>query len=315
MQPRRLFPSPLVGEGGAQSAPDEGASPRVRRPRKHPLSRPRCFATPTLSPRRCSDRGHGGQVFGDIVDTFRLAVEGLDVDGCNPLSSENDVEDAILCGWSERHGLSAERLGDLEGAAEEADVTALLDTAYDVARSVFEGSDRLDIVARARLIAAGRDSKLERLVRPLRVVDVAPAVEGAFGGGEIDEGRAGQHLGLEAAVEAFVLAHGLWMIGPRMADLDAMLDQPDPERSERVARSVAPGRTVVGDQPVGQPVAAEGGDELLADRLGLLVGAGRKHHGETRMIVEHGQRMKPANVQGHVALEVHLPQLCLLYTS
>jgi hypothetical protein len=94
-----------------------------------------------------------------------------------------------------------------------------------------------------------------------------------------------------------------------MADLDAMLDQPDPERSERVARSVAPGRTVVGDQPLGQPVAAEGGDELLADRFGLLVGAGRKHQREARMIVEHGQRMKPANVQGHVALEVHLPQL------
>src|SRR5216684_8195240 len=196
---------------------------------------------PTPPTAFCSDRGQGGQVFGDIVDTFRLAVEGPDVDGCNPLGSEDDVEDAILCGWSERHSLSTERLGDLEGAAEEADVTALLDTAYDVARGIFEGSDRLDIVARARLIAAGRDGKLERLVRPLRVVDVAPAVEGAFGGDEIGEGRAGQHLGLEAAVEAFVLAHGLWMIGPRMADLDAMLDQPDPERSERAARSVAPG--------------------------------------------------------------------------
>ena len=83
-----------------------------------------------------------------------------------------------------------------------------------------------------------------------------------------------------------------------MADPDAVLDQPDSKRSEWAARSVAPGRTIVGDQPLGQAVAAEGDDELLPDGVGLLVGAGRKHHGETRMIVEHGQRMKPANVQG-----------------
>src|SRR5207237_4730714 len=120
-------------------------------------------------------------------------------------------------------------------------------------------------------------SKLERLVRPLRVVDVAPAVESALGGSEIGEGQAGQHLGLEAAVEALVLAHGLRMIGSRMADADAKLDQPDPERSERAARSVAPGRTIVGDQPLRQTVAAEGDDELLSDRRGLLVGASRKH--------------------------------------
>jgi hypothetical protein len=107
-------------------------------------------------------------------------------------------------------------------------VTTLLDTTHDIVRSIFEGRDGLDIVARARLIAAGRDGKLERLVRLLGVVDVAPAVEGALGSGEIGEGRSGQYLGLEAAMEAFVLAHGLWMIGPRMADLDAMLDQPDP---------------------------------------------------------------------------------------
>ena len=59
-------------------------------------------------------------------------------------------------------------------------------------------------------------------------------------------------------MEAFVLAHGLRMIGPRVADPDALLDQPDPERGVRVARSVAPGRTVVCDQPLGQTVASEG---------------------------------------------------------
>ena len=130
-------------------------------------------------------------MFGDIVDTFWPLVEGPDVDGCNHLGSEDDVEDAIVCGCSERDDLAAEGLGDFDGAAEEADVAALLDTAHEVFRGIFERSDGLDIVARARLIAAGRDGKPERLVRPLRIVDVAPALEGALGGGEIGEGRTG----------------------------------------------------------------------------------------------------------------------------
>jgi hypothetical protein len=71
-------------------------------------------------------------VFGDIVDTFGPAVEGPDVDGCNHLGSEDDVEYAIVCGWPERDSFAAEGLGDFDGAAEEADVTTLLDTAHDV---------------------------------------------------------------------------------------------------------------------------------------------------------------------------------------
>ena len=90
-------------------------------------------------------------------------------------------------------------------------------------------------------------------MRPLGVVDDAPALEGALGSGEIGKGRTGQHLGLEGAVEAFVLALGLRMIGPRVADADALLDQPDAERGERAARSVAPGRAVVGDHRSGRP--------------------------------------------------------------
>ena len=109
-------------------------------------------------------------MFGDIVDGS--AVERPDVDGSNHLGSKDDIEDAVLCGWPEGDRLAAEGLGDFDGAAEEADVTSLLDAAYDVARRVFERSDGLHIVARARLIAAGRNSELERLVRPLGIVNV-----------------------------------------------------------------------------------------------------------------------------------------------
>ena len=68
-------------------------------------------------------------MFGDIVDTSEPAVEGPDVDSCNGLGSEDDVEDAIMCGWPERDDLAAEGFWDFDGAAEEADVTALLNAA------------------------------------------------------------------------------------------------------------------------------------------------------------------------------------------
>src|SRR5882672_7398551 len=73
-----------------------------------------------LSPPLCSDRGQGGRVFGDIVDTFGPAVEGSDVDDCNPLSEEDDVEGAIVCSRAERDSLAAECFGDFDGATEEA---------------------------------------------------------------------------------------------------------------------------------------------------------------------------------------------------
>ena len=67
------------------------------------------------------------------MDTFPVAVEGSDVDGCNALGSEDNVEDTIVIGRSERDSLAAESLWDFEIAAKDADMPALLDTAYDVA--------------------------------------------------------------------------------------------------------------------------------------------------------------------------------------
>jgi len=88
-----------------------------------------------------------------------------------------------------------------------------------------------------------------------------------------------------------------------------LFDQPDAERGERAARSIAPGRAVVGDHSVGQAIAPKGADQLLSDRLGPLVGAGRKHDCEARVVVEHGERMQAAGSHRHMAFEVHLPQL------
>ena len=90
-------------------------------------------------------------MFGDIADTLLASVERPDVDGCNRLSSEYDVEDAVMGGWAARNGFASEGFRDFEVAAEEADVTALLDQAHGIAWCVLKGRDGLDIVARAKL--------------------------------------------------------------------------------------------------------------------------------------------------------------------
>src|SRR5690242_1621932 len=196
------------------------------------------LVTPTPTPPHCSDRRHGGRVFGDIVDTFGVSVEGAYVDGCDPLGAEEGLEEAVPLARPQRDGLAGKRLGDLEHAAEEADMAALLDAAHEVAGGVVEGDDGVAVVARADLVAAGGHGKADRLVRAFCVVDGAPALEGAAGGGKIGKGRPGHDLGLERAVETLVLAVGLRMARPGMADPDVMLDQPHAERRERTARPV-----------------------------------------------------------------------------
>ena len=66
--------------------------------------------------------------------------------------------------------------------------------------------------AAARGIARGRHGVADRLVRALVIVDVAPAVEALLGVSEIAPGR-GEHLELERAIEALVLAMALGMAG------------------------------------------------------------------------------------------------------
>ena len=174
---------------------------------------------------------------------------------------------------------------------------------------VFERFDGFAILALRDTVAIERHGAGERVVRALGIVDMAPAVEGLLGLGEIGEGWSLQRLGLERAVEALLLAERLRVVGPGVADGDVGLDQPDGEQREVVAAAIAPGRAVVGGDA---PRAARSGqrrDQARLHGFGGLVGAGRQHDREARMVVEHGERMQPAGAQGDVALEVHLPQI------
>src|ERR1700688_5025098 len=100
------------------------------------------------------------------------------------------------------------------------------------------------------------------------------------------------------------------MIGSRMGNADALLEQEHAKRSKGRAGTVAPGRTVVGDEGARQAVAVEGTDQGFTHGLRLLVGAGAQYDRIARVIIEHGQWIEPAAVgEPDMALEVHLPQV------
>ena len=50
-------------------------------------------------------------MFGDIVDTFGQAVEGIDVDGCDGLVAEDNLEDTVSLCRPEGDLFAAEGLG------------------------------------------------------------------------------------------------------------------------------------------------------------------------------------------------------------
>jgi hypothetical protein len=205
--------------------------------------------------------------------------------------------------------LGREGLADPDDASHQGDVAFVLDAADEIVRSVGKGFGGVAKGSRRGRVVVDRHAAGQRVVRPLEVVDVAPGVEGGLRLGQVGE-RPAQRFGGERPVEALVLAERLGVARPRMAERDAGFDQPDAELGEAGAMAgVAPGRTVVDRHAPGQAIAAESLDQQGFDGRAGLVGAGLQRHRETRMIVQHRQRMQPAVEQRHMALEVHLPQI------
>jgi hypothetical protein len=81
-------------------------------------------------------------VCGDIRDKLRMVDRQSQVDGAEVFCSEEDLEEAVVCGWAQGDGFGGEGLGDLQWVALEADVAALLDLSQLVVGCVRE---RIDI--------------------------------------------------------------------------------------------------------------------------------------------------------------------------
>ena len=179
------------------------------------------------------------------------------IDRRDLLDAEIDAVDAVLDGRAQRDRLGSEWLAKTNPAAFETDIAILVGLADDVVGAVFDRRQHLGERARTRAIALPRRCHVERLVRPLMIVDVAPAIECALALDQIGIGTPGENLGLQGAMEALVLALRLRMIGASVRHPHAQSHQPDREARIAPATRIAPRRAIVHQHRVRQAVASE----------------------------------------------------------
>src|SRR5882757_2015579 len=204
---------------------------------------------------KCLDRRHGRHLFGDMTDTFSARqVDGGDLVG----GEENSVFAVVRC-RPDGETLAAEGLRDLPGVALETNVgLGRRYGANGLVAVVFGLWQTLGHRSLARPVAAGRHLLVERFMRPLEIVDFAPGIEGALGLGEIAKAAQREHLGVERAMEALVLAAALRVIRTAMNDPDAELEQPYLKPCPALARRVSPRGAVVDEECLRQTIMAKG---------------------------------------------------------
>jgi hypothetical protein len=139
---------------------------------------------------------------------------------------------------------------------------------------------------------------------------VAPCIEGGLRLLERAEVTPVEHFALERAMEAFVLALGLGMIGTAVDHGHVEVEQPDGQRGMALAAAGRPPwRAIVRQDAAGQAVAGENPLQLAAHRARPLVVAGPDRQGIARMVVQHREGMAAPRLHRKMALEIHLPQI------
>src|SRR5215216_5497402 len=162
-----------------------------------------------------------------VVHKSTGRIGGAQIDRADLLGAEMEAEDAILVGWPQRERLAAACFADAETAALEADYPVGVDLAHDVIGTVLDLWQMVGEGARADAITTAGDVDIERLMRPLVVVDMPPDVKGALTFGQIAKVAYAENLSVERAMKALVLALGLRMIGPPMCHPHPEPHQPD----------------------------------------------------------------------------------------
>src|SRR5262245_4401380 len=165
-----------------------------------------------------------------MADTFF----GGQVDSCNLVGTEEDAVVSVVGQGPNGDALAPEGLGHLPQPILEADIVLRGgDRAHDLVLVVVHVRKAVGHRASAWPIAAGRHLLVKRLVRPFKIVDHAPGVEGTLRFGEIAKASERKHFGVERAVETLVLAAALRVIWPAVQNSDTELEQPTPSRVQR----------------------------------------------------------------------------------
>lgn len=143
----------------------------------------------------------------------------------------------------------------------------------------------------------------------LVIVESPPLVEAVLALCKVTPVVTGQQICFERAVEAFVFALGLGVVGAAVDDFHAQAQQPYAERGGFGARA-APRRAVVAKDLFRQAVPGEDSLEAGLHGEGLFVAARFQSQGVARVIVEQSQWVAAStSLEPKVAFEVHLPEL------
>ena len=224
------------------------------------------------------------------------------------MSAPVDIVDAIFCRSPDRYQLPDEGLSDQELAASPVHLAIALNFPDQISFRVLQDRPGLLVFKRATAVAARWNPHSQGLMRALLIVSFSPDIEGFLCSDEVDKALTLQNFGLQAAMESLNLALRLWMVGPGVADPDALSHQPDFQGGVDPGL-VTPWRTVIHGHALRQTVSAKHSNKLFFHGLALLIGASGDAQREAGMVIQYRQRVAAAMTHTDVSLEVHLPQI------
>src|SRR5258708_25680990 len=171
---------------------------------------------------KCLARGHDRHLFGDITDTLIVGQ----VYRCDLVRGKEDAVPVIGIEKPDGNAFAAEGPGDDPGSPLETDVIlGGRDRAHDLVLIVFHLRQAIRHRAAAGPETADPHVLIESLVRPFKIVDRTPGIEGRLYLGEIAELPEGEHLGLPRAMEPLVSAAALPMARPAVPGRAAVPEQ------------------------------------------------------------------------------------------
>src|SRR5436305_265750 len=239
-----------------------------------------------------------------------FSLRFIEVDGGDLMTSEMDVVDSVFSSRSHRHRITAKCSAHLKLAVAKRDFAVGLHLANLIDDSILERRQLLRERSVADLITTRRHGHAQSFMRSLVIITMTPLIKTALHAFKVAKAAVCQQLDFQSPMKALVLALGLGMVRPTVADGNSQPQQPNRQWRMLVVTITSPGRTVVHQHPFRQTITAKSGGQSFFYRGGLLIAAGLQAQRIARTIVEHSQRMTAFSVaQGKVAFEIHLPQL------
>ena len=121
------------------------------------------------------------------------------------MDAEVHAEDAVLARRPQSDIQATKRLAEVHSAVLEADPAHLVDFAHVIRAGVFDRRQLLRKGSWARSVTLARRRQAERLMGPIVIVDLPPAIESALAFGEIAQAVALQQLGIQGPMESLCL--------------------------------------------------------------------------------------------------------------